>query len=52
MDGGGRARFIWRCTEITIKPLSEVDEAFAGDKGEEDRTRGWWMAAHRRYFGR
>ena len=52
LDGEGQPRFIWRTTEITIKPLSEVDEAFAWDEGEGDRTRDWWMAAHRRYFGR
>jgi uncharacterized protein YhfF len=37
---------------VTIKLLSEVDEAFAWDEGERDRTRDWWVAAHRRYFGR
>ena len=51
LDGEGLPRFIWRTTEITIKPLSEVDEAFAWDEGEGDRTRDWWLAAHRRYFG-
>ena len=29
LDGSGRPRFIWRITEVTIKPLSQVDEAFA-----------------------
>ena len=38
--------------EVMIKPLSEVDEAFAWDEGEGDRTRDWWLAARRRYFGR
>jgi uncharacterized protein YhfF len=52
VDGDGRPRFIWRRTEITIKPLSQVDEAFAWDEGEGDRTRDWWLAAHHRYFGR
>jgi uncharacterized protein YhfF len=50
-DGKGRPRFIWRTTEVTIKPLSQVDDAFAWDEGEGDRTRNWWLAAHRRYFG-
>ena len=36
-----------RTTEVTIKPLSEVDEAFAWDEGEGDRTREWWLDAHR-----
>jgi len=52
LDGEGCPRFIWRTTEIMIKPLSEVDEAFAWDEGEGDRTRDWWLPAHRRYFGR
>jgi uncharacterized protein YhfF len=52
LDGKGRPRFIWRTTEVTIKPLSQVDDAFAWDEGEGDRTRNWWLAAHRRYFGR
>ena len=47
LDGEGRPRFIWRTTEVTIKPLSQVDEAFAWDEGEGDRTPDWWLAAHR-----
>jgi hypothetical protein len=31
LDGVGRPRFIWQTTEVTLKPLSEVDEAFASD---------------------
>ena len=34
LNGVGRPRFIWRTTEVTIKPLSQVDEAFAWDEGE------------------
>jgi uncharacterized protein YhfF len=52
LDEEERPRFIRCTTEITIKPLSEVDEVFAWDEGEGDRTRDWWMAAHRSYFGR
>jgi uncharacterized protein YhfF len=51
-DGRGRPRFIWRTTGVTINPLSQVDEAFAWDEGEGDRTRAWWLDAHRRYFAR
>lgn len=50
LDGERRPRFIWRTIEVTIKPLSQVDEAFAWDEGEGDRTRNWWLNAHRRYF--
>jgi len=52
LDGEGCSRFIWRTTEVTIKPLFQVDEAFAWDEGEGDRARDWWLAAHRRYFTR
>jgi uncharacterized protein YhfF len=52
LDGGGNPRFIWRTTEVTIKPLAQVDEAFAWDEGEGDRTREWWLDAHRRHFAR
>ncbi len=51
-DGESRPRFIWRTIEVTIKPLSQVDETFAWDEGEGDRTRAWWLDAHRRYFAR
>jgi hypothetical protein len=41
-----------RAPEVTIKPRSQVDEAFSWDAGEGDRTRDWWLDAHRRYFAR
>ena len=50
VDGGGRPRCIWRTTEIVVKPLNEVDDAFSWDAGEGDRTRDWWLSAHRDYF--
>jgi uncharacterized protein YhfF len=51
-DGEGHPRFIWRTTNVTIRPLSQVDEAFAWDEGEGDRTRDWWLDAHRHYSAR
>jgi uncharacterized protein YhfF len=50
IDGAGRPRCIWRTTEVIVKPLSDVDDAFAWDEGEGDRTRDWWLSAHRAYF--
>jgi hypothetical protein len=38
LDGEGRPRFIWRTTEVAIKPLSQVDDAFAWDERQGDRT--------------
>jgi len=52
LDGEARPRLIRRTIEVTIKPLSQVDEAFAWDEGEGERTRNWWLDAHRRYFAR
>jgi uncharacterized protein YhfF len=52
LDGTDRPRAIWRTTEIRVGPLNSVDEHFAWDEGEGERTREWWLAAHRRFFGR
>jgi uncharacterized protein YhfF len=30
--------------------VAQVDDAFAEVEGEGDRTRNWWLDAHRRYF--
>jgi uncharacterized protein YhfF len=50
VDGRGRPRCIWRTTEVIVKPLIDVDDAFAWDEGEGDRTRDGWLSAHRKYF--
>jgi uncharacterized protein YhfF len=52
VDGSGKPQCIWRTTEIEIKPLIEVDDRFAWDEGEGDRSRAWWLQAHRTYFQR
>jgi uncharacterized protein YhfF len=52
LDGRGRPVCVVRTTEVVVKPLGEVDDAFAWDEGEGDRTRDDWLAAHRRYFAR
>ncbi|MGP8207506.1 MAG: ASCH domain-containing protein [Acidimicrobiales bacterium] len=51
-DGAGQARAVLRTTEVRVGPLSSVDEPFAWDEGEGDRTRAWWLAAHERFFRR
>ena len=33
-----------------MKPLIEVDDAFAWDEGEGERTRDSWLSDHREYF--
>lgn len=52
LDGAGRPRCIWRTTEVTVQPLIAVDDAFAWDEGEGDRSRAFWLDAHRGYFAR
>ena len=50
LDGSDRPRAIWRTRTVEVKPLAEVDDAFAWDEGEGDRTRRDWLAMHARYF--
>jgi uncharacterized protein YhfF len=52
LDGARVPRCIWRTTEVTVKPLIQVDDAFAWDEGEGDRSRTDWLDGHRRYFAR
>ncbi len=52
VDGRNKPRCVWRTTEIEVKPLDEIDDMFAFDEGEGDRTRESWLPDHRTYFGR
>lgn len=51
-DGSMRPRAVLRFTDVRIGPLSSVDEQFAYDEGEGDRTLAYWLDAHTRFFGR
>lgn len=51
-DGQGRPRVVIRTTEVRIGPLSSVDDQFAWDEGEGDRSRADWLQAHTDYFAR
>ncbi len=51
-DGSGRARAVLRTTDVRIGPLSSVDESFAWDEGEDDRTRESWLEVHEQFFRR
>jgi uncharacterized protein YhfF len=50
VDGNDRPRAIWRTRTVDVKPLRDVDNGFAWDEGEGDRTRADWLAMHTRYF--
>ena len=43
---------IVRTTDVRVGPLSSVDDRFAWDEDEGDRTRAWWLDAHTRFFSR
>jgi len=51
-DGSGAPRAILRTTELRLGPIESVDDAFAWDEGEDDRTRASWLQEHERYFRR
>jgi uncharacterized protein YhfF len=52
LGGDGSPLAVVRTTEVRFGPLSSVDDAFAWDEGEGDRTRSWWLDAHTRFFTR
>jgi uncharacterized protein YhfF len=43
---------VLRTSEVRVGPLSSVDDAFARDEGEGDRTRRSWLENHEAYFRR
>jgi uncharacterized protein YhfF len=50
LDGDGAPVCVVRTTEVLIRRFGDVDEAFAWDEGEGDRTLNWWRAGHLRFF--
>lgn len=50
LDGKGVPVCVIRTTEVRVSRFGDVDEAFAWDEGEGDRTLAWWRQAHMRYF--
>ena len=52
IDGKNSPRCIVQTLQVDIKPLGDVDEAFAWDEGGGDRSLQWWRSAHIRYFRR
>jgi uncharacterized protein YhfF len=51
-DASGRPRAVLRTTEVRVGPMSSVDDAFAWDEGEGDRSRSMWLADHEAFFRR
>jgi uncharacterized protein YhfF len=52
LDADDRPRAVWRTRTVDVKPLDQVDEAFAWDEGEGDRTRRDWLSSHAEHFTR
>lgn len=50
VDGKGAPVCIVRTTEVELRPFGEVDEQFAWDEGEGDRTLAYWRVAHVRHL--
>lgn len=50
LDGEGSPVCVIRTTEVEIRRFGDVDEAFAWDEGEGDRTLDWWRRAHLWFF--
>lgn len=51
-DGAGAPVVVLRSTELRVATIADVDEAFAHDEGEDDRTLASWTREHRRYWER
>jgi uncharacterized protein YhfF len=51
-DGSMRPRALLETTDVRIGPLSSVDDQFAWDEGEGDRTRASWLDGHTWFFSR
>jgi uncharacterized protein YhfF len=52
LDGRGKPLCVIETVEVEVRAAGEVDEAFAHDEGEDDRTLRSWRQAHERFFGR
>lgn len=52
LDGRDEPVCIIEATEVEIRRFDEVDERFARDEGEGDRSLQSWREAHRRFFAR
>ncbi|MEA3510274.1 MAG: ASCH domain-containing protein [Actinomycetota bacterium] len=52
LDGQGEPVCVIRTTQVEVRRFGDVDEAFARDEGEGDRTLAWWRRAHVRFFER
>lgn len=52
LDGRGERAAVIETVEVNVRRFDEVDEKFACDEGEGDRSYAYWRDAHERYFAR
>lgn len=52
VDGQGEPLCLIEVTEVEIKPFNAVDEQFAFDYGEGDRTRAGWLRDNWAFYAR
>ena len=52
LDGAGHPRCVIETIELTERRFDEIDEAFAFEEGEGDRSLASWREGHERYFRR
>ena len=50
LDGASAPVCVIRTTQVETRRFGDVDEAFAWDEGEGDRTLEWWRKAHMWFF--
>ena len=52
VDSNKNPACVIEITDVTIIPFCDVDEKFAYDEGEGDRSHESWAQGHRKYFKR
>jgi uncharacterized protein YhfF len=50
LDSAGRPVCVIETTDLAVKPFHAVDEAFARDYGEGDRSLAWWRRVMLIYY--
>lgn len=51
-DGSGTPIAVLRSTELRLGTVDSVDDSFAWDEGEDDRTRDSWLREHTKFWRR
>ncbi|MGW8251230.1 MAG: ASCH domain-containing protein [Anaerolineales bacterium] len=52
LDGDDNPLCIIETVEVEVKPMNDVDEKFAYEEGEGDRSLTYWRETHWRYFSK